>query len=220
MVAAPAASSPPAPVPPSALAGRGPLVRFTVDDVQAMLRAGLLPEDASTELLDGCIVRTDKSAQGGDPRMHSPGHRYTVTQLTDLAGIINSTDRHVQIQLPIVCGPTQMPEPDFAIVRGPRTAYADRLPTAADTLCIVEVADSSLERDREEKLPVYARAGVPRYIILNLRNRTAEVYGRIDQTAGTLVLTEEVRTDGTLALLAEGDERTVVQLASLLARVS
>ncbi len=74
-----AAASPPPPVPPSALAGRGPLVRFTVDDVQAMLRAGLLPEDASTELLDGCIVRTDKSATGGDPRTHSPGHRYAVT---------------------------------------------------------------------------------------------------------------------------------------------
>ena len=37
----------PATVPPSALAGRGRLVRFTVDDALAMLRAGLVPEDAT-----------------------------------------------------------------------------------------------------------------------------------------------------------------------------
>ena len=191
MVAAPA-SSPPSPVPadppavpPSALAGRGPLVRFTVDDVQAMLRAGLLPEDASTELLDGCIVRTDKSTTGEDPRRHSPGHRYPVTQLGELSSRINSPGRHVQTQLPIVCGSSQMPEPDFAIIRGPDTDYMDRLPTAVDALCVIEVADSSLERDRDEKRPVYARAGVPQYVILNLRNPTAEVYAHPDPATGT-----------------------------------
>ena len=186
MVAAPAAAvSPPPAVPPSAVAGRGPLVRFTVEDVLAMLRAGLLPEDATTELLDGCIVRKDRGEHGGDPMAHSPGHRYSVRRLTGLAAAIDGPDRRVQIQLPIVCGPDQMPEPDFAVIRGPDTDYMDRLPTAADTLCVIEVADSSLERDRNEKLPVYARAGVPQYVILNLRNRTAEVYAEPDREAGT-----------------------------------
>ena len=75
MVAA-SSSSPPFPVvplgavplgavPPSAVAGRGPLVRFTVDDVQAMLQVALVPEDATTELLDDCLVRTDRSVPGG-----------------------------------------------------------------------------------------------------------------------------------------------------------
>ena len=142
-----------------------------------MLRAGLLPEDATTELLDGCLVRTDRSTHGGDPMAHSPGHRYTVCRLTTLAAAIDGPDRHVQIQLPIVCGPNQMPEPDFAVVRGPDADNAARLPTAADVLCVIEISDSSLERDREEKLPIYARAGVPQYVILNLRNRTGEAYG-------------------------------------------
>ncbi len=180
------ATPPPLPaVPPSALSGRGPLVRFTVDDVQAMLRAGLLPEDATTELLDGCLVLKDRSALGADPMSHSPGHRYTVRRLTAVAAAIDSSDRHVQIQLPIVCGSNQMPEPDFAIIRGSDADYVSRLPTAAnDVLCVIEVADSSLERDREEKLPVYARAGVPQYIILNLRNRSAEVHVDPDLQAG------------------------------------
>ncbi len=185
-----------------------------------MLRAGLLPEDASTELLDGCLVRTDKSALEGDPARHSPGHRYTVTQLGELSAVINSPDRHVQIQLPIVCSPDQMPEPDFAIIRGPDTDYMDRLPTAADALCVVEVADSSLERDRDEKRPVYARAGVPRYIILDLRSRTAVVYEQPDRTTGVYRATDVVPTDGTLALLPGGEPALTVPLASLLAGIS
>ena len=62
-------------VPRSALAGRGPLVRFSVDTVQGMLRAGLLADDPSTELLNGCIVQTDRGDHGGDSTVHSPGHR-------------------------------------------------------------------------------------------------------------------------------------------------
>ena len=226
MVAAPASSPPsavpadPPAVPPSALAGRGPLVRFTVDDVQAMLRAGLLPEDASTELLDGCIVRTDKSAHGGDPRMHSPGHRYSVTQLGELSSKINSPDRHVQTQLPIVCGSSQMPEPDFAVVRGTNAEYMDRLPTAADALCVVEVADSSLERDRDEKLPAYARAGVPQYVILNLRNRTAEVHEQPDRSTGQYFINTVVATDSLVGLLIGAEDRLDVVLGMLLVRVS
>jgi hypothetical protein len=41
---------------------------------------------------------------------------------------------------------------------------------------LVEVADSSLERDRG-KAAIYARAGVPRYWIVNLTERWVEVYG-------------------------------------------
>jgi hypothetical protein len=46
------------------------------------------------------------------------------------------------------------------------------------------VAHSSLERDREDKLPIYAEAGIGQYIILNLTNRTAEVYGEPDVAGG------------------------------------
>ena len=54
----------PAAVPLLALAGRGGLVRFAVDDRQAMLRAGRVDEDATTELLDGSIVHANRSALG------------------------------------------------------------------------------------------------------------------------------------------------------------
>ena len=68
-----------------------------------------------------------------------------------------------------------MPEPDFAVIRGTLDEYTD-LPAAIDAFSVVEVAAASYERDTGEKRVGYARAGVAQYIVLNLRNRTAEVY--------------------------------------------
>ncbi|MBV8782230.1 MAG: Uma2 family endonuclease, partial [Phycisphaerae bacterium] len=166
------------PIPPSAIAGRGVVHQFDVNEALGVLRCGEIPEDASLELLNGFLVHIDRSAVGGDSTMHSPGHRKSVRKLTALAAHIDTATRHVQIQSPIICGKRQMPEPDFAIVKGSDDDYTDRLPAAADTHCVIEVADSSWERDRNEKLPIYAQAGVPQYIILNLRSRSAEVFER------------------------------------------
>jgi hypothetical protein len=172
--------SPPAAVPRSALTARGGLVRFTVDDVLAMVRQGILPEDSTTELLNGVIVQKDRSDRGGEPLMHGPKHRNCVRKLTLLAGRIESAKQHGQVQLPVICTQEHMPEPDFSAVRGSDLDYSDRLPTAADVTLVIEAADSSLDRDRGEKLPEYAAAGIPQYLILNLINNTVELYSDPD----------------------------------------
>lgn len=41
---------------------------------------------------------------------------------------------------------------------------------------MVEVADSTLERDRTLKRQIYARAGIPTYWIANLVNGQLEIY--------------------------------------------
>jgi Uma2 family endonuclease len=66
------------------------------------------------------------------------------------------------------------PQPDFAWIR--KGAYSGRHPTAADVLLVVEVADSSLNRDRTEKMDLYAEVGIQEYWIVNLCDRTIEVY--------------------------------------------
>ena len=171
-------------VPPSSLAGRGSLVRFTVDDVLSMMRQGIVPEGATTELLRGFLVLKDRSDLGGDPLMHGTRHRACVRRLTSLAGRIETATRFAQIQCPIICGSNEMSEPDFALIRGTDADYATRLPTASDVIVIIEAADSSYERDSGEKLETYAFAGIPQYAIVNLRNSTIEEYGDVDSAAG------------------------------------
>jgi Uma2 family endonuclease len=198
------------------LAGRGALVRFTVDDVLAMIDAGIIAEDATTELLHGMLVRKDRSDLGDDPTVIGKKHRLVVNKLTDLAMRINSVQQHIQIQNPVICGEDEAPEPDFAIVRGPIDAYADRLPIGADVTCVAEVADSSLERDADEKLSVYAAAGVLQYIVLNLRNRTAQVYAEPDLHAATYRSTMVLAESQILYLTLAADRTLAVPLAELL----
>src|SRR3954454_6687578 len=91
------------PPPPPVMNGRWRLVQFTREDVDVLLRAGAIPEDASTELLNGLIVLTDRSAQAEDPTMVGKAHRICVEKFSDLRTKINSASRHVEAQQPLVC---------------------------------------------------------------------------------------------------------------------
>jgi Putative restriction endonuclease len=172
------------PPPPPVMTGRWRLIQFTRADAELLMRQGIIPEDASTELLDGLIVYTDRSAHGEDPLMIGKAHRIVVEKLSDLRTGINNEFRHVETQQPLVCHELHVPQPDFMVLRGKIEDYTD-LPHASDAFCVVEVADSSYERDVGEKLTEYAKAGIQQYTIINLRNRTAEVRTSPNRDSGT-----------------------------------
>jgi putative restriction endonuclease len=195
--------------------GRWRVVRFTRADAEALMRMGIIPEDASTELLDGLIVLKDRSARGQEPDMIGKDHTKSVERLSNLRTQINDAPRHVRSQQPLVCSEIHQPEPDFMVLRGTLDDYAD-LPTAADAFCVLEVADSSYERDSGEKLIGYARAGVQQYIILNLRNRTAEVYTNPDTAAGTYAPPQVITERESLSIRVGEAEHFTIPLTDLL----
>src|SRR5438128_1405310 len=78
--------------------GRWRIVRFTRADAEALLRMGIIPEDASTELLDGLIVLKDRSAQGQEPRTIGNDHCKSVERLSDLRARISNDRRPAQSQ--------------------------------------------------------------------------------------------------------------------------
>ncbi len=201
--------------PPEFLDGRWKLPRFTRTDAQALVRLGIIPEDASTELLNGAIVLKDRADRGQDITMIGNEHRKAVERLSGLRKLIDDARRHVESQQPLVCTETHVPEPDFMVLRGTLDDYTD-LPTAADAWCVVEVADASYERDAGEKLVAYARAGVAQYVILNLRNRTAEVYAAPDTTAGTYPPPGVVTAEQLLSLRVGDGETLDVPLRDVL----
>jgi Uma2 family endonuclease len=157
-----------------------------------MVKHGIVPEDGTIELLRGVLVRKDRSGPGEDPTGHSPLHKLVVARLTAVAARINGPHCHMQIQLPVSCPPDGEPEPDASIVRGIPRDYADRIPGSPDVSCVIEVSHSSLERDREDKLPIYAATGIPQYVLINLVNNTIEVHSDPDPDA------EQYRTKATL----------------------
>ena len=90
----------------------------------------------------------------------------------------------VRQQLPFAATDDSEPEPDIAVTREERGRGSH--PSVA--MLVVEVADSSLARDHEDKLPIYAEAGVPEYWIVNAKTATVEV---MTQPAGDRYLRVE-----------------------------
>jgi Uma2 family endonuclease len=65
------------------------------------------------------------------------------------------------------------PQPDVAWLR--RKRYSTQRPLPDDVLLVIEVADSSLAKDRGLKAELYAAAGIRDYWIVNLQERCVEV---------------------------------------------
>ncbi|MEK7445826.1 MAG: Uma2 family endonuclease [candidate division NC10 bacterium] len=80
----------------------------------------------------------------------------------------------VRAQMPVALDDESEPEPDLAVVPGERPDY--RADHPARPALVVEVAESSLAFDREDKGSLYARGGVRDYWIVNLVERVLEVY--------------------------------------------
>jgi Uma2 family endonuclease len=54
--------------------------------------------------------------------------------------------------------------------------YAERHPTAADALLVIEVADTTAPYDRGVKLPLYAKHGIPEVWIVDLEASLVRFY--------------------------------------------
>lgn len=208
MVAPGTLSFSPRPAVPSsrvARMGYGP-VRFTFTDALNMVQQGILPEDSTVELIHGELLYRDRFDLRGDEIVEGFNHNYAVGRWNKLAGSVDSPERHIRTQSTLKCSETYAPIPDAAVLRGEWESYTT-IATASDVYCVIEVADSSYERDTGEKLEGYARAGIRQYIVINLRNRTAEVYSEPDSSNGAYPPPVVLAPADTLRLrVGEGEE--------------
>lgn len=131
-----------------------------------MAEAGILDNDERIELLDGRIVTMSPI---GSP------HFAAVNRLNRLFGRVHGVPALVSVQNPVRLNNDSEPEPDVALLRPRDDFYAERLPSADDVLLmVVEVADTSLDSDRADKLPLYAHCGVPEVWIAAVEGEARE----------------------------------------------
>ena len=154
------------PLPPVSVA-RLPLRRFTVDEYYAMAEAGILKKEDRVELIDGVIVA-----------MAPIGNRHlaTVDRFNRMFGEGVGRRAIVRVQGSITLDDHTMPEPDLVLLRDRADFYESDSAGPEDVLLIVEVADSSVDYDRNEKLLRYAQAGIPEVWIGVLPERIIEAY--------------------------------------------
>jgi Uma2 family endonuclease len=143
--------------------------RITVDEYHRMAEVGLLAPGARVELIDGEII--DMAPIGKD-------HSSVVSQLQFLLHRAVGERAHVRTKEPVLLDDYSMPEPDLALLKWRDDFYRHDYPTAADTLLVIEVSDTTLRHDREHKAPLYARHGIPEYWIVDLLHHTLHVCRR------------------------------------------
>lgn len=132
-------------------------------------------DDARVELLLGSLV--EMTSQG-------PLHADIVRRLTErFAGRLPATVQ-LRIQSPLAVSDDSEPEPDVAIV--PAGDYTAAHPQQA--LLVIEVAHTSVLKDRGIKATLYATSGVPEFWLVNLADHVVEVHRR--PTAGRYDLVE------------------------------
>ena len=144
--------------------------RFTVEEYALMGMVGIFSEDDRVELIDGDVHEMTPIG---------PTHASIVDDLTELLVSRLIGKAKVRIQNPIRLDRHTEPQPDLVVARlRPRTGghYTDRHPEGDEVLLVIEVADSSLRYDREAKLPLYAKAGIPEAWLVDVTARTLTVY--------------------------------------------
>lgn len=142
---------------------------FNVTEFYRMAAAGVFTENDRVELIEGEIL--EMSPIGSR-------HAACVDRLTELFGQRVGSRAIVRVQNPIRLNDYSEPLPDISLLKRRADFYANSHPTPEDVLLVVEVADTSVDYDRNIKLQVYAQAEIPEVWLVNLSKNIVEVYTR------------------------------------------
>jgi len=142
---------------------------FNVDDYYRMAEVGLLSAEQRVELIEGEIV--EMSPVGST-------HAGTVDRSNSFLNRNLGDAVIVRVQNPIRLDDFSEPQPDLALLKPRKDFYAKSHPTPEDVLVVIEVADTTVNYDRNIKLPLYARAGITEAWLMVLPKDIIEVHSQ------------------------------------------
>ena len=171
-----------------------------IHEWQKIGAANIFPPESRLELINGEIIEMSPIGT------NHAGH---LKRITNLLTILVSGKAIVSVQDPLQLGDLSEPEPDFMLLKPNPDFYSSRHPVADDVLLLIEIADSSLSFDQNQKLRLYALHNVPEYWLLNLIDNCLEVYRKPKG---------EVFAEKTT--LYNGDNITLSQLQNITIRIS
>ena len=158
-----------------------PIFPLSVKQYHEMIRTGILTEQDRCELIRGRLV--PKMTIGDD-------HAACVDRLTFLLPTLLGKAAAMRIQNPVVLADSE-PEPDVSLVQLFSGKPRNKKPLRADVLLVIELADSSYDLDRNDKLPIYAENGIPEFWIIDLPQQAVDVF-RQPQADGTYAFHDRV----------------------------
>jgi len=177
--------------------------RLSVTEFLRIAEVGVFAPDARIELIEGDMI---------DRVPIEVGHARMVTELVRLLYRMVPDAVIISPQNPLQLGERSLPQPDIQVLQPRADGYADRHPGPGDVYFLIEVADSTLDYDRQEKVPLYAAHGVVEVWLVDLWGRRVHVCRRPQPAERRYGEYMEMR-DGGLAPL--GPAGVVVDIARL-----
>ena len=159
--------------------------RFTTEAYHQLGAAGILPEDKRVELINGEIIEMSPI---------NSRHAGVVKLLSNILNRRLGNHYIISVQDPIHIEEYSEPEPDLAILSYRDDFYSKSHPEPKEVVILIEVADTSLEKDRLVKLPLYAAAEIQEVWIVNLPEQQVEIYTHPVNERYTQLITHQ-RTD-------------------------
>jgi Uma2 family endonuclease len=141
--------------------------KLTMEEYHRIADARIFPIDARTELIDGEII---EMVPIGAP------HAGITKRLINLFTSVVRDKAIIDAQDPVVLGVYSEPQPDLALLRWRDDFYVKSHPRSGDILLLVEIADTTLDYDRDTKIPLYAQAGVSEVWLIDLKGKRVDIF--------------------------------------------
>lgn len=140
---------------------------FTVAEYNQIVEAGILREDDRLELIQGSIIQMSPTGRR---------HAACVSRLNRLFHGILGDWILLGIQNPIELDNVSEPQPDVTLLDPKPDCYESGHPQPSDSFLLIEVSDTTIEFDRDVKLPLYAKASIPEVWLVDINSQCVEVY--------------------------------------------
>ena len=169
---------------------------FSVAEYEKMIEIGILDDEDKVELLEGYVVLK---------MSRDPAHDGSIDLAQDAVRSVLPSGWLTRVQGAVTLT-NSVPEPDVCVVRGTKRSYLRRHPGPADIGLLVEIANTSRDRDLIDKARIYAHAGIPWYWVVNLIDNRVDVFSSPSgPTAGpTFAQKVEYHIGGAIPLTLDG----------------
>jgi Uma2 family endonuclease len=172
------------------------LAKWSVDDYHRMIEANILAE-RHVELLSGEIIEMTPE---------SPFHAVYGEGLADYLRTRLKHRAWIREARPITLADSE-PESDIAVVKLPWFQYSQHHPFSEDIFLLIEISDSTLNKDLNKKQCIYAQAGILEYWVVDVNTQIVIVFRQPQEISYSIRLEY---SQGTISPLAFQDVKVPI----------
>ena len=145
--------------------------QFTAEEYNWLEEVGILNTERRAELIEGEIIAMGPMGTT---------HRAIVDRLNGLLSPAVAGRAIMRAPGSFRLSSITEPQPDLVLLRPDRDYRSTGFATGNDTLLVVEISDTTFRYDRDVKIPLYSRHGIPEVWIVDLERKRLHFFRSLE----------------------------------------